>query len=416
MALRAWSRRSPRWVLLWTLGAMHCLTLPAQTALSGVGGSLRIINTDMAALEAQEVRKDLACTVMPAKPVLGFDLRFHSGYDVNVPLKELAGNGDQLTILFRVTPDGRKDEPVYFVQHVRVPDIEEDARGDATLSGLFDLGEGKYHVDWLMRDRSERLCSFYWDSEAALASKDRQIEMGIPAATVRPPEFEQFSEEPRVDRTDHTTGAAPLNIKILVNFAPQRPDSSALQPIDTLALVTMLRRIAREPQFGKFSLVAFNLQEQRVLYRQSSEDRIDFPALGEAVQGVKPGAIDMKLLAQKHGETDFLTDLIKKEVGSSDHPDALIFAGPKAMLDSSVPDEEIKPFAGSLNFPVFYVNYNLYPQAVPWRDSISRAVKLLHGAEFTVTRPRDVWFAVSDMVARIVQSRHGRGPGPVASQ
>jgi hypothetical protein len=178
----------------------------------------------------------------------------------------------------------------------------------------------------------------------------------------------------------------------------------------------MLRRISREPQFGKFSVVAFNLQEQRVLFRQSGADRIDFPALGEAVQGIKPGAVDMKLLAQKHGETDFLTDLIKKEVGSSDHPDAVIFAGPKAMLDASVPDDEIKPFANGVNFPVFYVNYNLFPQAIPWKDSISRAVKLLHGAEFTVTRPRDVWFAVSEMVARIVQSKHGRGPGSVASQ
>jgi hypothetical protein len=414
MALRVWSRRLPHWVRVqvWVCGVV-CTPLIAQTTLSGVGGALRIINTDMAVLEAQEVRKDLPCTVNPVKPVVGFDLRFHSGYDVNVPLKELSGNGNQLTILFRVAPDNHKDEPVYFVQHVRVPEIEEDAHGDAALSGLFDLGEGKYHVDWLMRDRGERVCSFYWDSEATLQSKDRQIEMGIPAATVQAAEYEQFTEDPPVERAQ---GAPPLNIKVLVNFAPQNQDSAALRPIDTLALVTMLRRISREPQFGKFSLVAFNLQEQRVLFRQSGADRIDFPGLGEAVQGIKPGAVDMKLLAQKHGETDFLTDLIKKEVGSSDHPDAVIFAGPKAMLDASVPDEEIKPFASGVTFPVFYVNYNLFPQAVPWKDSISRAVKLLHGAEFTVTRPRDVWFAVSEMVSRIVQSKHGKGPGSVASQ
>ena len=47
--------------------------------------------------------------------------------------------------------------------------------GDATLGGIFDLGEGNYHVDWLMRDRSERVCSFYWDSEATLPPKDKQI-------------------------------------------------------------------------------------------------------------------------------------------------------------------------------------------------------------------------------------------------
>jgi len=268
-------------------------------------------------------------------------------------------------------------------------------------------------VDWLMRDRAERVCSFYWDSEAALTYKDKQMELTMPAGQVQAAEIEQFTEEPPVERSQ---SAPPLNIKVLVNFAPQNQDSAALRPLDTLALVTMLRRISREPEFGKFSLVAFNLQEQRVLYRQSGADRIDFPALGEAVQSIKPGAVDMRLLAQKHGEAEFLTDLIKKEVGAAERPDAVIFAGPKAMLEGSVADEEIKPFATNMTFPVFYVNYNLYPQQVPWKDSISKAVKLLHGAEYTVSRPRDLWFAVSEMVSRIVQLKRGKSSGAAVSQ
>ena len=144
----------------------------AQSPLNVSGGSLRIFSTDMAVLEEQEIRKDLACTVTPAKPTLGFDLRFHTGYDVSVPIKELAGAENLLTILFRVTSEGHKEDPVYFVQRVKVPLMEEDAKGDAVLTGALDLGEGNYHVDWLMRDRAERVCSFYWDSEALLPPKD----------------------------------------------------------------------------------------------------------------------------------------------------------------------------------------------------------------------------------------------------
>src|SRR5271157_3386226 len=70
---------------------------------SGPGGSVNIFNSDLAVLEAGEVRKDLACTVTPAKPTLGFDLRFHAGYEVAIPLKDLAGENDNaLNILFRV--------------------------------------------------------------------------------------------------------------------------------------------------------------------------------------------------------------------------------------------------------------------------------------------------------------------------
>ena len=63
----------------------------AQTQLMGVGTSVHLVNDDMAVLEAQIPRKDLPCVVKPSDPVLGFDLRFHAGYDVTIPLKELAG-------------------------------------------------------------------------------------------------------------------------------------------------------------------------------------------------------------------------------------------------------------------------------------------------------------------------------------
>ncbi len=384
----------------------------AQSQLAGSGGNgLHMMNTDLAVLEAQDVRKDLPCSVTPVKPLLGFDLRFHAGYEVNVPLKELSGSENKLTIIFRVTADGHKDDPMYFVQHVHVPSIEEEAKGEATLGGAFDLGEGSYHVDWLMRDRSERVCSFYWDSEATLPAKDKQIALEMAPGTIRRSQEEQFIEDPPVERTPST--GAPLNIKVLVNFAPQNFDSPALRPMDTVALISILRRISREPQFGKFSLVAFNIQEQRVLYRQSSSERIDFPALGQALQSVKLGTVDMKRLAQKHGDTDFLTDLIKKEMSAEDHPDALVFAGPKIMLDAAVPQDTLTPIANDVDYPVFYMNYNLNPNGVPWKDSISRAVKVFRGTEYTISRPRDLWFSVTEMVSRIVKSRHSHAALPV---
>ena len=40
-------------------------------------------------------------------------------------------------------------------------------------------GEGKYHVDWLMRDRTERVCSSYWDIDASLPPKDKQVALEI---------------------------------------------------------------------------------------------------------------------------------------------------------------------------------------------------------------------------------------------
>jgi hypothetical protein len=374
----------------------------AQMLLPPDGRSVHIINTDMAVLEEQDVRKDINCTVTPDKPLLGFDLRFHAGFDAAVPLKDLAGTENTLTILFRVTPDGHPDAATYFVQRFKVPLIDDDARGDANLQGEVDLGEGNYHVDWLIRDRGERVCSYYWDMDATLAPKDRQIGLAMPPNSIAPPHLEQFTEEAPVARSPNG-----LNIKVLVNFAPQDYDASTLRPLDTLALVSILRRIAQEPVFNKFSVVAFNMQDQKVLYRQKSQEKIDFPGLGSAIHTIRLGTVDKSQLAHKHGDTEFLTDLITNEMHTDDHPDALIFAGPKVMLDSDVPQETLKPLA-DVEYPVFYMNYALNPAAVPWRDSISRAVKIFKGTEYTISRPRDLWFAMSEMVSRIVKSKHGQ--------
>jgi hypothetical protein len=388
----------------------------SQLVLTGSGpnGTVNIFNTDLAVLESGETRKDLACSVTPSKPILGFDLRFHAGYEVTIPLKELSGGENLLNILFRVEPTNHRDQPIYFAQHIRVPVIEEDAKGDAYLQGAFDLGEGQYHIDWLMRDRGERVCSFSWDSEAAIPPKDRPMSPAIAPEAIQRADGEQFKDEPPVQRV---TNEPRLNVKVLVNFAPQKSLSAALQPLDTSALVSILRSIVREPRIGKFSIVAFNMQEQKVVYRQEGADRLDFPALGEALTSLNLGTIDLKRLGDKHGDTEFLTDLVRKEVASSrqDHPDAVIFAGPKVLLDSNVPQETLKE-VGDVDFPVFYMNYNLYPQAVPWKDAISHTVHFFRGYEYTITKPRDLWFAVSEMVSRIVKSRNGKQASSILSQ
>ena len=58
-------------------------SLPAQNLLRASGGPPTLPGTDMAVLEAREARKDLPCTATPVKPVLGFDLRFHAGYEIS---------------------------------------------------------------------------------------------------------------------------------------------------------------------------------------------------------------------------------------------------------------------------------------------------------------------------------------------
>lgn len=386
-----------------------CLTASladAQIFLNSTGKNARLVGTDEAVLEAGDPRTDLPCAVVHPKPILGFDLRFHARYEVTVPMRELAGSENLLSILFRVTPldsAGKStDSATYFLQKLRVPSIEEDAKGDAFLEGSFDVGEGKFKVEWLMRDRAERVCSDYWEAEAALPAKDHEMNLMIPPARIAITEPEQFRDEPPVARQS----GAGLQVKVLVNFAPQNARSATLQPFDTSALVSILRSISRDPRIARFSVVAFNMHDQKVLYKQENSEKIDFPAIGKALEHLKLGTVDVARLANKHGETEFLEGLLKAELASV-QTDAVIFAGPKALLEHNVSQESLRG-VGPLNVPVFYMNYNLTPQASPWRDSIGHAVKFLRGVEYTISRPRDLWYSVSEMVSQIVKHRTAR--------
>lgn len=363
--------------------------------------AVNLLPGDEAVLEMEEIKKDLPCTVTPVKPLIGFDLRFHSGYDISIPLKELAGSGETLTVVFSVTPTASKDAPRYFSQRFTVPELPDDAAGKTVLEGGFDVGEGAYHVSWLMRDRMERVCSFNWDIAATLNGREQDMKMNLPASAVDASDDEFFSPEPPVTRKPD--GDA-VKVKILINYAPQQSAAAAMAPVDASALVSILRTIDREPSIVKFSIVAFNLNEQRVVYRKDDLDEIDFPELGRKLSSLKLGMVDYKHLSDPHSPTDFLTHLMQDELGGNP-ADAVIFAGPKAFLDQPVPIDALKDI-GNLSYPIFYMNYMLVPdgawsESTPWRDAIGTVVKRLRGFEYTITRPRDLWTSWTDIMSHI---------------
>jgi hypothetical protein len=60
--------------------------LIAQNVMQGLAsrGAVQLLSSDSAVLDLGENRKDLPCTVTSVKPMLGFDLRFHSGNEITV--------------------------------------------------------------------------------------------------------------------------------------------------------------------------------------------------------------------------------------------------------------------------------------------------------------------------------------------
>lgn len=373
----------------------------AQSVIPGLepGGTGHLLPSDSAILDLHVPRRDFPCTINFFKPELGMDFMFHTGYRVRIPIRELGGEANVLTIVFRVYADEHEDKASHFVQKFKVPSMRENATGEAALDGTFRLGEGKYHLDWLVRDIDERVCASFWDLEAKIDANQAVLAEAVPKNIVEP-SGNVFAQPFTADEKE---SGGPLYLRIIVNVAPQDIGRATLAPADLQTLAAILHRIAREPQVGRYSLVACSLPGRQVLYRQENEPQLRLPRLGDALRTLSLGKVDVKDLAMRNGETQFLADLIRNEL-KKDRPDAVIFVGPKCPLDSNVSSEIIADLK-AIGIPVFYLTYTNNPLQYPWRDAIGHVVKELRGFQYTITYPRDLFNAWSDVLSRILKAK-----------
>ncbi len=346
-------------------------------------------------MASREPRAELSCQVSPEKPSLGFDLRFHSDYHITIRAKALADAGGWLKVVTRVTPSTETEQPAYLVHRFAIPAVAMDSRGEVVLASGFDLGPGRYRVDWIMRDARERVCSSHWDLETKAGRPDLPLTLApnqiVDVDRDGPDQSPQLKRDP----------GQPVQVKILLNLSPAKAQESILRPDDAAVLLSILRSITDQPGVALSTLVAFNLRDQKIVFRQEHTDHIDFSGLETASHSRTSGTIDIRLLRDPEGETHYLTRLLTDELGArADSPDAIIIVGPKVELDKKVPLVPLKA-KGSAPCPVVYLNYISNPNE-PVSDTIASALKAYKGATaFNIIVPRDTGSAIRELLSRI---------------
>jgi hypothetical protein len=380
-----------------------------QLIRTSVGGSeLHLTHSDIAVLGAEVQRSDLPCTVEPLDPQLEYDLAFQAGYVARVPLAAIAGSGNELRVLFRIQPlDAEGAEPTYFRERYPVPKIDEGAAGEATLPGKYRLGPGRYKVSWLMRDRAERVCASSWEIRAETLEGFEKLAASPESSKISESTDEIFVEDPPIRRA----AGKLLHVKLMVSFSPVDLTKVKLSEYDMRAVVSMLRVLAREPQIGEFSVVAFNAHEERVIYESSRTTRIDFKELGEAVNSSVSGMVNIEQLqdeesGEKFVKTMFEQHLTRAGIAQQDAepPDAVIFLGPKVVFEKPA-SAALLAESARLQVPVFHIIYNRNPRSYPWKDVVSAGLKNFDIREFDITGARDFGHAMQELVEILARLR-----------
>ncbi|MBX9601276.1 MAG: hypothetical protein K2X35_09735 [Bryobacteraceae bacterium] len=347
-------------------------------------GVVRLIHSDLAVLESGDARTDLNCGIEAVKPEPGYDAILQAGYRVSIPFSELH-SGERLAVLFRVTNEGDGSQH-YFRQVVGTGIFADDVAGEGVFDGRFRIGPGRYHVNLLVRDAGGRVCSKAWSIQTSSPIRESG-ETALRPGQVEAAENATFAPQPPVEK-----GAGLPSIKILLHLAPVVPGAAVLDARDKEALVAMLRGFVKNPRVGRISLVVFNLDQNRVLYREPESAGIDFPALGRAVEEAAFGMVEAAAL-QGAG----LADTLRAELNT--RSDAIVFIGPAASSEKSA-GEFARAFEG-MSVPFFYWRYNPRPEIPVWGDVIDRTVSLLKGRHYSIQQPRDVLAAWPDFISRV---------------
>ena len=300
--------------------------------------------------------RTLACSILPLPPRLTFRLVYRAGYSVSVSMEQLIEEPRSLEVLVRVTPKRGEAQPLLLKDTATLPaEAAEQGRAaskfEAHVWGGFYIGEGEYRIELVAAGSGQRICRKQWDIELK------------PQKSVKPalsPGEVAAHSQIDLPRLGGRTGS----LTIFLDAGADRGNPVLLQSIAAI--------LDRMP-FRRVQVVAFSLDQHKVLVRQNVTDAAGFGQVAEALHGFNPAIVSYGVLQDPAGHRDFLWKLLAKEGLRAPPDDLVMFVGYSTFDDSHI---FVPPACtdGSQKTVYVYLEY-----ALPGRARLHRRVRGMPG-------------------------------------
>jgi len=329
----------------------------------------------------------LDCNVMPFKPFVDFAFRFELGYIVQCDVRQFGGLPGELRTFLRVRPEGGAE--VILGDQFMFQGLPKDAKSppdlrkihaDLEFSGALTAGEGAYAMDLLVFDNRQRLFRHSWKLKAFPHGDEGKVELAMAPRTLAPLHMIPIPER---------VGRAPGNrVTILLNAAPLNPHAVKLRAWDRAFLLDSLSSILRQLSCASVRVVAFNLDQQREIFREDDFGQAQFGSLARALRNLELGTVSYNTLERKRGWAELLLGLLHMEAQATPSSDAIVFLGPTGRMDDKVPREMLASYSEAAP-RVFCLAY--YPRfGSEFPDSIQHLTAALKGKVFRVHTPGEL--------------------------
>ncbi len=331
------------------------------------------------------IESKLNCQARHYPALLGFDFRYWTGVDFSIGLKQFAPlgvTGSRVTVLFRVTPQGRA--PRFFRKLQLLPSAGQLPAGAnlkdlmITLGGGVHLGEGKYQLDALVVDARRRACRQSWRVEAKpIAEPLRQEPLTVEAMPPTPP-------SPPCEQTGRV--AVVLNADV---FSPRRYRTQ-LSARDRGVLFDSLESLTVNWPCVTFTVEAVHLERRQIVLAETPLAPAIYDRLDDALRGIDLGKVDMDSL-RKGAQADFFAGFIESRTAEWDQCQAVVFVGPGWRPAT----EKLEGWGKSKRPkapPLFYVALSPFP--FPPENLVARYVSAQDGRILRVSTPVELAKAI----------------------
>jgi hypothetical protein len=344
----------------------------------------------------------LKCSIEGSRPALDFAFRFIASYEIRCTLGIFEGKKASIINYLRVTPQGKP--PVIFGSAYHLPDITPEMlkqaggnfrklKNQIGMSGAVSVGEGDYSIELLVTDDQNRACRKRWTVRASRNHAQRDVQIAIPPLTV-----EALDRAAWEVAAPQTRGG--LRLTILLDAAPVNPYQARLYAWDRIFLLECVYSLLQQTPYKSIRLVAFNLEQQREIFRDEQFGSGSLLSLSRALRAIETASVSVQAL-KKRNSPEFLVNLANKELSADERPDAIVFVGPNSRVDVRM-SADLLTAAKPGSSPFFYFEYFPWTSA-QFPDSIQRLVKAADGRTFRIHNPAELDQAIQKMLAQLKQ-------------
>lgn len=317
---------------------------------------------------------DLGCKFYWKSPRLSFTLQYWTGYNIDIPIRDLAPNPEKgfLNILVRVAPQNGQTR--YLALRTPIPPIPShpnERKSSLIFSAGFAVGTGKYEITAMAITDKNQFCTKTWKVSAPKFSNLR-IDPGTVSDSI--PKWERLP-----------SSRPPKRLTIFLNAAPLvlRRHTVHLSFWDQTALVGSITSILDHTEFTHARVVAYNFETQQVLLDEQQFNSQAHDTLIEQLKNMNLGVISLEQL-ESQNPTQFLTELLRKELSQQEQADTIIFLGPITPHDLPL-TPELKELSSKLppTLGIFFPSQIL----MPYDDLVVKLVSEAKGKKFRIYSP-----------------------------